>query len=66
MTSKSYYKIQFRFNFSRNAGENHRMEHGFFNDDYADNSFDRNLPTKFDDIDIQDNERFLNHFRALV
>ena len=42
------------------------MEQGFFDDDYAENSFDRNLPTKFDDIDIQDNERFHTYFRALI
>ena len=35
------------------------MEHGLFDDDYADNSFDRNLPALFDETDIQDNERFL-------
>jgi len=42
------------------AGEHHRMETGLFDDDYADNSFDRNLPTMFEETDIQDNERGYN------
>ena len=57
--AKKIFKAYRVFNLSRDAGEHHRMEHGLFDDDYADNSFDRNLPALFDETDIQDNERFL-------